>query len=212
VALDTYDALLASGVDWLNRAGFAELTARFPDFVTLCETMLNRDLRTRQMETQTDSAAYRTTAGTATLDLPADYLEARGLILQTSPVAVLSYVTPAALSATYGGGTTGRPAAYTMIGNRLKFGPTPDAAYGAELTYYGKIPALSASNPTNWVLAEQPDLYLYGSLLQSAPFLQDDARLSLWGGLYDAALGRVQSTDQRARWGGAPLTIKVRAW
>lgn len=212
MAISTYDDLLAAGVDWLNRAGFAELTARFPDFVTLCETMLNRDLRTRQMETQTDPASYRTTAGTATLNLPADYLEARGLVLQTTPVTVLSYATPAALSATYGSGVTGRPAVHTIIGNRLKFGPTPDTDYGVELTYYARIPALSASNPTNWLLTEQPDVYLYGSLIHSAPFLQDDERMTQWGNLYDVALGRVQSTDQRARWGGGPLTIKVRAW
>ena len=38
-----------------------------------------------------------------------------------------------------------------------------------------------------WLLLDAPDVYLYGTLIQSAPYLQDDARTQTWAALYAAA-------------------------
>lgn len=205
MALDTFDGLKATVADYLNRA---DLIAIIPTFVTLAEVRLNRDLRTRFQETQ---IALSTVAGTATVALPSDYLEARGMVRLTAPQANLTYRTPADLSALYGP-NSGAPAAYTVIGSNFKFGPVPDAVYSVELTYLAKVPALSAAVPTNWVLTDGPDLYLYATLLESAPYLQEDARITVWGQLYDAALDRVQQQDERARWPSSPLSIQVTRW
>ncbi|MBP2311886.1 phage adaptor protein [Azospirillum soli] len=204
MAITDYAGLQAAAADWLNRS---DLTAQIPTFIALAEKRLNRDLRTRQMETQ---ATLTTIAGTATVALPADYLDARGVVLQTTPHAVLGFKTPADLSATYGGAATGRPANFAIIGGTIKFGPTPDAAYTVEMTYLAKVPALSDTATTNWALDECPDLYLYATLLEASPFLREDERITVWGQLYDAALGRVQTADQRARWPSGPLAIQVK--
>ena len=37
---------------------------------------------------------------------------------------------------------------------------------------------------------------IYGTLKQTAPFLKDDARLQVWGGLFDAALVALKTEDQ----------------
>jgi hypothetical protein len=99
--------------------------------------------------------------------------------------------------------------AYTITGRKLLFAPTPDTAYDIALTYYAKAPALSEENQTNWLLTLYPNAYLYAALLETAPFVGDDARVPVWGGLYDTAIGRIQTADGRARWGGGPLTINV---
>lgn len=183
---------------WLNREDLGDF---IPYFIALAETRIAKVLRTADAENQVELS---TTAGAA-LDLPADYLEARGVTL--AGVGGLSYLTPAALADTYAASAGGRPVHYTIIGRRLVFGPTPDAVYPLVLTYYAKAPALSADAPTNWLLERHPDLLLYAALAESAPFLNDDQRLPVWGGLFDDALGRIQTADGRARWGGGPLTI-----
>jgi hypothetical protein len=85
--------------------------------------------------------------------------------------------------------------------------PTPDSNYATELTYYAKLSKLSNSVATNFILESSPDAYLYGSLLQAAPYLQDDNRIQVWATLYERALNDLQVADDRgATSGGALLT------
>jgi hypothetical protein len=83
--------------------------------------------------------------------------------------------------------------------------PTPDTGYTGELTYYGKITALSDSNTSNWLLSYAPDLYLYGALLEASPYLKDDERLATWGQLYTNSLGDIEVADQRASVSSTPI-------
>ena len=69
------------------------------------------------------------------------------------------------------------------------------------LHYWRKIPALSDSNTTNWLLTDAPDVYLYGSLMQSAPYLAHDERLAVWAGLYTQATTSLQRSSENAKWG-----------
>lgn len=58
----------------------------------------------------------------------------------------------------------------------------------------GQIPALSSGNPTNWLLAGHPDIYLYAVLTESAPYLKDDERVALWHERLEQALQDLAST------------------
>ena len=46
MALTTYNELKTSLADWLNRQ---DLTSTIPDFISLAEAQIERQLRTRQM-------------------------------------------------------------------------------------------------------------------------------------------------------------------
>lgn len=201
MALDTYAALQAAVADYLARA---DLTAQIPDFVALNESRLNKVLRTRHQET-VDSAFI---INAETEALPTGFLEARTLVIQGSPKQVLEYVSAVDLETTYSANAAGKPQNFTIIGDTFKFGPSPDTSYTASLVYYAKIPPL-ASNSTNWLLTNYPDLYLYGTLMEATPFIQDDERIQIWMGLYDRAIAGLQQADERARWNGAPLTQRV---
>ena len=58
--------------------------------------------------------------------------------------------------------------------------PTPSGATSLSIDYYQRIPALTSSNTTNWLLTDHPHLYLYTSLLHATPFLMDDARYQVF--------------------------------
>jgi hypothetical protein len=98
---------------------------------------------------------------------------------------------------------TGRPRLHALSGESLRVAPAPAGATDVELTYYRKLPALSASQPSNWLLAAAPDVYLYGSLLEAAPFLMSDERLPVWSAAFEAALRAFVDADAAGRAGGA---------
>jgi hypothetical protein len=199
MALDTYAGLKTTIADYLNRD---DLTSIIPSFITLAESKFNRKLRTRQM-------IKRATASIDTqyFAYPADWLQAKEFILNTSPITVLEFVTDA-----YGDQlkannyiTVGKPNYYSISGTQIEVIPSPDATYTGELKYYAKITALSDSNTSNWLLAYAPDLYLYGALLEATPYLKDDERLGTWSQLYTSSLSDIEVADQRASVSSTPV-------
>ena len=103
----------------------------------------------------------------------------------------------------------GKPTAYSLEAGQFHLYPTPVADVDLELLYYAQVPDL-ASNATNWLLSTAPDIYLYGSLLHSAPYLQDDNRVAVWAQLYSAAVTRLNESSVSAKYSGSSLKSKVR--
>ena len=88
----------------------------------------------------------------------------------------------------------------------------PDSTYAYEIDYYAKLAKLSVSNTTNWLLTMSPDVYLYGSLLQAAPYLQDDARIQVWAGLYQRGIEALNLADERGSMTGGALMARARTF
>ena len=201
MALSTYAELKTSIGDWLNRS---DLTAAIPDFISLAEAQIERTLRTRQMIVRAN-ASFDAQYGA----VPSDFLETKSLKLtSTNPQTPLQFLSIDALDNEMTKFTaSGRPKFFGIVGGQFRLVPTPDSNYTTELTYYAKLTKLSNSVTTSWLLASSPDIYLYGSLLQAAPYLQDDARIQTWATLYERALNDLQTADDRsASSGGALLT------
>ena len=199
MALDTFAGLKATIADYLNRD---DLTAIIPSFITIAEAKFNRKLRTRQMIKRAEGQIE-----TSFFAYPADWLQAKEFQLNTNPIVRLQFVTEAQGDELKAQRylNIGQPVYYTITGSQLEFIPTPDTTYSAELTYYAKIPALSDSNTSNWLLAYAPDLYLYGALMEAAPYLKDDERLPVWSQMYVNSLGDIEVADQRASVSSTPL-------
>jgi hypothetical protein len=191
----TYSGLLATVGDWLNRS---DLDTKIPDFITLLEARLNRILRVPEMEDVTTLVAATTVA------LPTDFLEARELYLDTDPRQHLQAVSPSTLRSTYAWTTTGRPSAYAIEDGAIVLGPSPDSAYNMPLTYYKKIPALSSSAETNWLIVSHPDIYLWGTLVMAEAFIWNDPRVPMWKAAWDEALGELMKHGNRKRYGSMP--------
>jgi hypothetical protein len=192
VAINDYATLQAAAASWLTRA---DLTASIPDFISLAEARFNRELRVRQMQ-----ASATGTISAGVLALPADCREIQSLRVNLGNVYVeLPPLPPEALQEILP--VTAYPVGYVVVnGNVQLIGYQADIEY--QLTYWQTIPALSAGQ--NWLILRHPDVYLYGTLAQSAPFLRDDERLVTWGTLYKSAIDQVEAEDGRARYGNAP--------
>jgi hypothetical protein len=206
MALSTYTELKASIADWLNRS---DLTATIPDFISLAEAQVERTLRTRQMIVRSD-LTFTTQYGS----IPSDYLEAKSLKLtSTNPQTPLSFLTIDALDDQASHYTaSSKPRFFGVVGDQFRVQPTPDGTYTAELTYYAKLAKLSNSVASNWLLTSSPDVYLYGSLLQAAPYLQDDARIQTWATLYERALNDLSIADDRGSSSGGALLTRAKTF
>lgn len=206
MALSTYAELKTSIGDWLNRS---DLTTAIPDFISLAEAQIERTLRTRQMIVRAN-ASFDAQYGA----VPSDFLEVKSLKLtSTNPQTPLSFLSIDALDnemTKYTG--SGKPKFFGVVGGQFRIVPTPDANYTTELTYYAKLTKLSTSVASNWLLSSSPDIYLYGSLLQAAPYLQDDNRISVWATLYERALNDLQTADDRASTSGGALLTRAKTF
>ncbi len=95
------------------------------------------------------------------------------------------------------------PAAFfTIEGLSLLVRPIDDGS-SVQLLYYTKIPALSDSATTNWLLTAHPDLYLFASLVEASMFGVNDERAALWKGRRDEAVEEIERLSRAGQGTGA---------
>ena len=91
----------------------------------------------------------------------------------------------------------GIPKYYALFGPRsdnateLTFilGPTPDAAYGAELHYFFYPPSITVSPYTSWLGDNFDTVLLYGSLVEAYTYMKGETdMMALYNGKYQEAL------------------------
>ena len=203
MSFTTYSALQTTIASYLGRT---DLTAMIPTFISLAESRLQRELRTRPM---LKSATATMTGGDNTVGLPTDFLEMRDLFTQGNPRMPVSYMSPSAFTRNARATESGRPVDYSVIGSEMNFAPIPDGNYVLEMLYYAKPEVLSSTNSSNVFLANYPDLLLYGSLAQAEPYLMNDARLATWASLYASTAELIATSDDSSEYNGVPLQMKL---
>lgn len=184
MALDSYSELQTEIAALLNRT---DLTARIPTFIRMAEADMNRRLNTRHMV-----AAITIQISGETYPLPDDFGGVKSFRIEGEPATPLTYAPLEAFDDAFG---TGKPTRYAVT-DQIVLNPVPDGSYSARLRYRKLIPCLSSVRRCNWVLDRNPDAYLYGAAVHSAPFLRDDERLVLWRSLYDGAIQAINEADK----------------
>lgn len=203
MSVANYTDLLASVASWVNRT---DLTSVIPDFVTLAEARIARDLRLRS---QVTAATITTVAGTQSAALPTGWLEFENLTVVSSPDVQLNYVNIQHLDTKYPNNSyTGCPVVYSIEGQQILFGPVPDAAYSVSVLYYKRLDPLNTT-PTNWLLTNHPGIYLWAALSESAPFLKDDKRALVWETKYANELSALEESDTRGQFSGSVLKVRA---
>ena len=202
MAIGTFAQLKTATANWLDRS---DLTDRIPEFISLAEARFNRVLRIRDMETV--STAISTAAGTREYDLPTGFVQMKEFHLTTDPLTPLAYITPEMMSRIQAGSSKSKPQVFTIIADKVRLGPNPDAVYTTSMLYYKAFTALSDSATTNDMLTNNPDVYLYGTLLEAEPFIMNDERVQLWAIAFKQAIDDIQNQDNKDRHSGSQLRV-----
>ena len=201
MAISTYAELQTAVANWLDRD---DLSARIPEFIALAEARMNRVLRLRMMESKYTAS---TVASQRNYALPTGYLQMRNFQLNTSPITPLQYVTPEIYDRLWGGSGGGTPSFYTILAGEIQLGPIPGSVLTMEMLFYKKITALSGTNTTEQMLTDNPDIYLYGALLEAEPFVMNDERVPLWAQGFSQAVADLQEQDNKDRHSGSALRV-----
>ncbi len=207
MAIMNYDELQTAVSNWLNRSDSTTL-AIIPDFIRLAEAKLNR------MEEIRSEANGTLTLNQETVSLPSEYREKLKLTYNDGiRFGEIEIIPPEMLALKKASlGTTGFPrfAAIISNGTKLRLSPVPDQAYSVVTDYITNLTALSDDDISNWLLANHPDIYLYASLVESAPYLKDDERIAVWKSERDARIAELGGFRLRQRSGGNAPRIRPR--
>lgn len=206
-----YASLQTAVTEYLARDQDSTLIARIPTFIQFAEAKFNRQLFVRQME-QRSTALVDTASGEPEfISLPADFQSMRRVRLSSvTGKPCLEFRSGTQIDEYRFGrsNVAAQPRYFTVFGDEIELAPTPDAAYTIEMVYRKSIPPL-ASYGVNWLLALAPDLYLYGALLESAPYIKEDARIQTWGLGLAGALNDLNNLGLTSTFNAGPMTVRV---
>ena len=203
MAITTYAELQTAVKNWSKRN---DLDSIIPDFIRLAELLVNRNLRIRKMETRVTT---NTVASQEYYGLPINFLQMRSFKLNTSPLTDLDYLTPEMMDRTWAGSITGKPRAYTIVGDEVRLGAKPDAVYEMEMLYYQAPTSLSDSNTSNFMLTANPDVLVYASLIELNSYSANDTAIMKYTQLFNEAINAIQTEDDRDRTSGGALQVRA---
>ena len=203
MAYNTYQDLVDSIAGYLKED---DLASQIGDFILLFEAVARAKFRhplNEIRESLTVDAKYVT--------LPNDAWHVKSIELQvTTGNRWVDQTSNEWIAKTYGLEQTGQPDKFAVVtANTARFGPIPDGSYDAELIYWCKLTSLVDSN--NWLYDNFPMIYVYGTLLQAEPWLENDQRLLTWQALYNGAVNALDADAQGKEFGGSVRsTARVR--
>jgi len=206
MSISTYAELQSTIGDFLNRDDLASVV---PTFISLAEARINRELRHFNMVKRSTAAA-----DTRYSTPPGDWLETVRFHITDNPPSDLELISQNDMAQLreQSSNAQGRPRFYAVTAGEFEFFPTPDGSYTSELVYYADVPVLSDSNTSNWLLSKYPDIYLYGALVHTAPYLDEDQRAQTWAALYQSAIDAANRESEKARHSGSGLRMLIRSY
>lgn len=179
MAISNNTELQSAIASWLNRS---DLTGVIPDFISLAESEFNRRIRLADNETRTTL-----TVSSGVAALPSDFAQIKSI---SDNLGYLVHRNAEEFAAYEQVGANAR--IYTLQGTNIR---TRTAQGNLTLVYWAQIPALSGSNPTNWLLTKSPNLYLFTSLGYAADYLHDDNLLTKYRGIAEGQFSQLKRDE-----------------
>jgi hypothetical protein len=214
----TFATLKTAVADYLNRTDIS--TAQVGNFINLAmrnleDGQITIDTRIQSHNWNCMEVRQTTTPATVStfLTFPSRVKDVLWLkILEDSIYYDLSPVAPAVAYGLYPNGSdvTTRPELFSLIEaqGEILLRPYPDKAYLYDICYYAYHADLSADSDHNWWTDNHWDCLLYGALLQATPYLNADARITIWQNFYDRAVALLYRQEKQKNTSGGMLRIK----
>lgn len=191
----TYDSLLEDVRRYLERGFTAESDAivyeQLPRLITLGERRIARELK---IEGFIRAVQTPLQVGLAVYLKPDRWRDTVSMTINNAPIFARSYE----YCRHYwpDESETSAPEFYADYDyQHWLLAPTPDTADTLEILYYEQPAFLGEEFQTNWLTEYAPDLLLYATLLEAAPFLKKDERIQTWQAMYDRAAQALSGED-----------------
>jgi hypothetical protein len=193
----TYAELQTAIASYMHRT---DLTAKLPEFISLAESYMFRELDLREME-----VSLTGTAVDGYITLPSDFGQMGRL---TTMIGANE------CNVTYNSRTDSYPATnpitYSQEKNKLRLFPVA-TNQDYTLYYTAKITPLSDVDTTNWLSLNAPDLYLYLSCLEAAKWTRDGDQITILTQFVMPLLESVRNlTKRRAKPNRGSLQMRLK--
>ena len=206
MAISTYSELITELERWLDRADDLALSNALPNIITLAEAWLNKVLRVRDMENREHQAI-----STEYMTLPSAAVALRASWVTQNGVKYPLRVMTLEQMAFEDKGETGRPVGMALLGenNEIRLFPAPDTSYDTDIVYYERLTGLTATQATNWLITDHPDIYLFACLRLASLFSRDQEGVSFWEGEANRAILALRESDEEDKQSGGSLVATV---
>lgn len=191
MSITTYSELQTAVGDWLHRTDLLT-NGKIKDFIALAEVQINNILKSQPGEREVDLV---TTIGSRFVSLPSDYVDPIALWLtEYTPRDKLPYVLPSELPVD---DTPTTPMYWAIDGTSIALDVPSDQLYSLKFRYKAKY-QLSDSAPTNWLLTNHPDVYLFGALAAGSAYTRDFDSAPKWEQFFIQNLLSARNKEMRA--------------
>jgi hypothetical protein len=188
-----YAGLQTAITGWADRT---DVAGEVPSFIEFAEQMFNHGfptaqiapLRVREMQT-TSSITMFDGVGS----LPDDYLQYISVKSMASTPRPMQNVTRTFTDYAYADGAAGLSNYFSIIGDQVNV--FPSSGQDVNILYYAKIPALSVSNTSNWLLEKQSSLYLHAGLMHLGLYTRDNDLVLRSQAIVATAIDGLNQTD-----------------
>lgn len=208
-----YQEIIDAGVAYADRFTDIEIAANLDTFLRLGEARLQRLLKVRKASKQ---ATLPMSADLLKYSVPPDFGGIRTIKIIPSEgngkEIMLRYLNPEQM--TYQTQFTGEASVnnsiryYTIEANQFLVDKT-GAGDVLQITYYQRVPPLTADDNSNWVSDDHPDMYLSLLMYEIELFAKNYDVAEGWKGRLDVAINELEITDIEERWSGNPLETRL---
>jgi hypothetical protein len=206
-----YTELVEAAKQYSDRQDI-EVTSNFGIFFKMVEAKINRLLKTRE---QSMRLFTPTVSVYEYYPLPADFAGMRSIQLNNDLPSnahkskPLEYVTPEVMSIKRNSLETSVKVFYTIVSNQIQIAPKQAAGQTLEISYYQKVPAITETEPENWLSISHPDIYLSGLIAEIEIFAKNYEVGKSWYDRMALAIDELENTSDQETWTGAPLVMRV---
>jgi hypothetical protein len=213
----TYAALLAEIALYLDRT---DLTSRIVLWADLAKRDLERgqfilDGKVTAINWNCMKKRQTTSSDEAYITMPSKIKEVRWMkilfetryydLIQKSPenaITLYPFVSGTGIP-------TARPKVYAFFDEQTEIlvRPSPDQSYTYDIGFYA-YSALMTDTDTNWWLSNAYELLLYGSLIQSEPYIFNDPRMATWKSMYEEGIMKLAKAEKAAADAGKAMVLQ----
>jgi len=183
-----YTELKADVATWLARS---DLTSVIPNFITMGEAYLNRNLRLLQMENESSVAL---SSGAETASFPTGWIENLSLRYSDNSVR-LEQISTAKMADRKSSGT-GQPRDF-IVTSTYEFERPADQAYTLKARYFKKFDI--GTDATNWLLTTAPDVYTFATMVEAGVYTRNPEMIAIWAPKREEGVKWLNSVDSRSR-------------
>lgn len=185
----------------------SHITDMIGSFLPVVEARVNRVLQVSKM---TVRATVPTIEGQEYYGLPEDFAGIRDIEVRTDATSTdretLLYISPEQMN--NHASNSGTKIFYTIAAQQIHIYP-PQTDRLMEIIYYQQLPPLTSSNTENWLSKINPDVYIFGMLVEISSFTKDVEAAQMWQARFSASVDGIINEDEQTRWSGPSLQVRI---